>query len=482
MSQSDVSRSERVLNAIGARVGLTECGRDWLIAACDPYHDKPLQLMGYPDTNEAASVVQVVKLSQQISSNQGASALWDAHFHQFPWLGGWDANGGNPVTNVPQLVGGSDGISSFGVNPTATQSGSAWGGLSVDVVAAGANTYHYANTTISQPFSTPLLPYCTGEFRIIAMGYEIINTTSELNVQGLVTAYRYPMPDLDSAKTELVTTSPYDSAPLNIGFGYCDVLRTVAPPDSTSGAMLLEGSRQWKAKEGAYIVPTMNSSELPTGENNCALIVQLNASDNVYTSAITYPGNVTTLNIPQTSPTNVINFYSTPKTNLSKFNHSGVYFSGLSASTTLQINALYVIERFPTALDSALVVLAKPSCRRDHAALELYSEVIRQMPTGVPQRMNGLGEWFSDAVSAASDFISPVLSAIPLPGTQIAGAALRAGAAGLKGAVHGRQEVAPGKAYQPNGMSATPVTKVVIPVAKPVKKAKKQEKKKKKGK
>jgi len=84
--------------------------------------------------------------------------------------------------------------------------------------------------------------------------------------------------------------------------------------------------------------------------------------------------------------------------------------------------------------------------------MELYSEVIRQMPVGVPQKMNGLGEWFSDAVSAASDFISPVLSAIPHPIAQGASAALR-GAAGVTKKIMG-SEVAPGKVYQSNPMSA----------------------------
>jgi len=161
---------------------------------------------------------------------------------------------------------------------------------------------------------------------------------------------------------------------------------------------------------------------------------------------------------------------------MTKFNHFGAYFSGLSAATTLQVNTIYIVERFPTAQETDLVVLAKPSCRADHAAIELYSEVSRMMPVGVPQRMNGLGEWFSDAVSAASDFLSPALSAIPHPYAQMAGAALKTGAGIVAKLTGGKQEVVPGKTYTPTGMVSAP-KKTKVPVAH---KAKPKEGKKKK--
>jgi len=260
MSQSDVSRSERVLNAIGAKIGLTECGRDWLIACCDPYHDKPLNVCGYPDVNEAASVTQVVKLSTQVSAPSGVAGNWDCHFHQFPWLGA------APSTSSFKLINGSDHQTWYQISNN-TASGSQWVGLSYDSVAAGLGTYLYSNTTVVNPFQTQLAPYLANEYRVIAMGFEVINTTSDLNIQGLVTCYRSPMEDLDSAKTMFVGTVNTGTSPLNSILSWQDVLRASAPPDTASAALLLEGSRQWKAKEGAYVVSTLNSSELPTGGN-----------------------------------------------------------------------------------------------------------------------------------------------------------------------------------------------------------------------
>jgi len=92
--------------------------------------------------------------------------------------------------------------------------------------------------------------------------------------------------------------------------------------------------------------------------------------------------------------------------------------------------------------------------------------------------MNGLGEWFSDAVSAASDFLSPVLSAIPHPMAQGASAALRGGSGVLKKVMG--SEVSPGQTYsaQPQLVQA-PKRLVVVKTKKKAKVAKPVGKKKK---
>jgi len=137
----------------------------------------------------------------------------------------------------------------------------------------------------------------------------------------------------------------------------------------------------------------------------------------------------------------------------SNFNHAGAYFTGLSATTTLQLNVIYYIERFPSQQDSDLVVLATNSSRKDCVAMDLYSEIIREMPVGVPQKMNGLGQWFADAVSSAVDFVSPVLSAIPHPIAQ--GAAMAAKTVkNVSQAVMGKKE-APGQIYSAQGANVS---------------------------
>lgn len=493
MSAADVARSQRVLDKIGAKLGLTPSGKEWLIAAVDPYHDTPVNCCGYPDNNEAASVVQVVKLSTALVAPAAATTgNWDCHIHQFPWMEGGNGNAGNfsQTTNGNQITG--TGVFLFGnsiTTPTnVAASNTLWGGMVVDSVASGANTFQYTDLGTSiAPFQTQLAPYLTGEYRVVAMGFEVINTTAELNLQGLVTVYRQPTAALDSAKSTLVTTGPIlTSGGSNaiVNFGYPDLLLTNTPPATPGEALLLDGSKQWKAKDGVYVVSTFNSSENPPGANATTPVLHVSALDAVHSTIgwiYVTPSNNGGTNYPVAfqplpitgNPADTPNTFSlvpvpTGGTWFQPFNGSGAIFSGLSNSTTLQLNAIYYIERFPTQQDSDLVVLARESCRGDSIALDLYSEIVKEMPVGVPQRMNGMGEWFADAVSSAADFISPVLSAIPLPMAQTIGSGIKM-AGGIAKSLGSKKE-SPGQTYSSTGSNVSgkggPKAKVAMPTKK----------------
>jgi hypothetical protein len=247
--------------------------------------------------------------------------------------------------------------------------------------------------------------------------------------------------------------------------------------------LLLDGSRQWKAKDGCYCVSTLNSTQNAAGDNTTTPILHVSALDTgasalgvqwIYVRPTALPASgFQGITIPQPiiSPTDSFTTAMLPTggVEMQAFNHAGAIFSGLSNSTTLQLNAIYYIERFPTQQDSDLVVLARNSCHGDSVALDLYSEIVKEMPVGVPQRMNGMGEWFADAVSAAADFVSPVLSAIPLPMAQTIGAGIKM-AGGVAKSLGSKKE-SPGQTYSSTGsnVSGKGASK---PVAKPAKKKK----------
>jgi len=265
---------------------------------------------------------------------------------------------------------------------------------------------------------------------------------------------------------------------VSFAFGYPSVLNTNTPPALLSEALLLDGSKQWKAKEGCYVVSTLNSDELPAGANSVNPIMHKSVND----TTTTYPwlvqiphggGNSAYTQLPFTiSPTSyTISLLSAGNAQFQSFNHSGAFFSGLSNTTTLTVNAIYYIERFPSQQDSDLVVLARQSCRDDPIARELYSEIIREMPVGVPQRMNGLGEWFGDAVSSAMDFIAPVASAIPLPFAQTLGAGMKV--VGNIAKSIGTKKESVGQTYAPTGSNVSagkPKAKIVVMASKKKKK------------
>jgi len=497
MSASDVARSQRVLDKIGARLGITEPGKEWLKAAVDPFHDTPLFVKGYPDVNEAASVVQVVKMSAQISAPPSiGGANWDCHIHSFPWenpgivVGGnyLNTNNGNPSGgNGPFLLGTSITTPAAGI-----QGPNHYGGIAVFSVSAGQPTFDCeassAGATFVNPFVTELSQYLNGEYRIVAKGFEVINTTSDLNVQGLVTCYRQPCAPLDSAKaTTIVNGFGIGTVNQAYAVGVSDLIQTAFPPISTAEALLLDGTKQWKAKEGCYVVPTLASDELPPGLTQSSVAMKLSSADpnrgtppNAGTGwALVCPNN--SFNIPASfQPVITVGSESTTLSPIciasswhTNFNHAGAYFSGLSTATTLQLNVIYYVERFPSQQDSDLVVLATNSARKDCVALDLYSEIIREMPVGVPQKMNGMGQWFADAVSSAVDFVAPVLSAIPHPIAQ--GAAMAAKTVkNMSHAIMGKKE-APGQIYSAQGANVSasqPKKKVTERIVEVIKKKK----------
>jgi len=363
MSASDVARSQRVLDKIGARLGITDTGKQWLIAAVDPYHDTPVDCRGYPDVNEAASVVQVIKMSSTFSrpSNVPVGSNWDMHVHQFPWENPEGVTLGNYLSsNTPGQRGG-NGPFLFG-NSTSVPGGghissiAGFGGIAVSRVASGTVTFNTDDASIVNPFFSELRPYLSGEYRIIAKGFEVINTTSELNIQGLVTCYRQPCAAMDSAKATAVVDATI--LPTGYGLGWMDLLQTNFPPLKTQEALLLDGTKQWKAKDGCYVVPTLCSDEIPAGLNQTTPIMLLSVLDPVLAGGGTYgwglaanslnalPSNFQLTVSTGSTNTVVINPLSTGSAEFFNFNHAGAYFTGLSDVTTLTLNAIYYIERF----------------------------------------------------------------------------------------------------------------------------------------
>lgn len=477
MTDRDVARSERILEKIGNRLGLTEAGKEWLIAVVDPFHDTPLNVCGYPDTYEAASVVQVVKCSQQISVPSGIEGNWDCHIHSFPFhlpSPMYLANINNPILGASSGFGGN-----VQINPTGTPLATNWGGISVCSVAAGATTFDSGATGTaipSQPLFSQIKPYLNGEYRVIGLGWEVINTTSDLNIQGLVTAYRQPAPSVTNGSSVLFT-SLTGTPPTNPVWGYGSAVFDKAPPQNSGTALLLDGSKQWKAKEGCYIVHTLNSEEILTSGNMTSYVNTLAPTDSAISSYNATVVGLSSLEVTSFSATSTytLNAFVPAGCLPMQFNAAGAYFTGLSNSTTLQLNAVYFVERFPTQNEADLVVLAKHSCRYDPVALDLYGEIIRAMPVGVPQRMNGLGDWFADAVSTASDFISPVLSAIP--GAGAIGAMVKTAGNVAKSLQSKKESVS---TYSPNGNNTGVPAKLPVAMKAMPKTKKKQAAQKKK--
>jgi len=368
--------------------------RDWLIAAIDPFHDQELSVKGYPDLNISPSVVQLVKQSVTVSSPDSTpTANWNAHVFSLPIM---DRVKVAPLTQLANTLSNQTGTTGI------------LGTLSCTSSSSSANL----------PISTaePLIDlsnYSASACRVIAMGYEIVNNTAEIYKQGQITAYRQPQTDGTSMATYQFTasTSPYAA------IGAASLRTLSSPPATQAEAMLLSGSRQWAAAEGAYVPLTLSSSVLPvTDDATAGMIFDPDASFTSTTTLCSAWNNVISGSVCYTT---------VPTGPVVNFNTGGVFLTGLSPQTSFTVTLNAWIEVFPRTSDTALVVLASPSPRYDMVAQEIYSECLADMPVAVMVKENGLGDWFKNAVTKVSAWAGPALAAIPHPVAQGAAMALR---------------------------------------------------------
>jgi hypothetical protein len=251
--------------------------------------------------------------------------------------------------------------------------------------------------------------------RLIGMGIEAVNTTAEIYKQGTTTVYRLPL----SHKSSSVYAIPNTTS----GFSYVSATSYPAPPRTVAEAMLLAGSRQWKASEGAYcVVPFMGQDNPPVAtsyEQPWFLYPNQDfpgSSPLPNNNAFLGPTLVTT-GVANTQPA-IVKGFRHENTHM-----AGMIFAGLSDQSTITLNWNVYYESFPTP-SSDLVTLARPSCVYDPVALELLSRVLNEVPVGVPADMNWDGEWFANIVNKLSDFAPMIGTALGGPAGGALGAAI----------------------------------------------------------
>jgi hypothetical protein len=384
-----VRRSEELLNnLVGSKV-LTKEGKEWLIAAIDPFHDTEIKCSGYPDTNIGQSVVQCVKQTAVLTCPSTITGNWDCMIYSAPVWTDTPLNtatnpGGNILFQPPIPI-----LSTLAP-------------INYCSAASGVDSFNAANSVNLFDLSA----YDTGVSRVISQGFEVTNTTAEIYKQGQAIAFRVPQPVGVDADYTIAGVLPGSM----LGSGS---LRTInSQPSSSEHAMLLSGSKQWAAAEGAYIPLVLNTPDVPAESSTASGIIFEN---NTAAGA----GTVVCSLIANSVSTGLL-YFATPQKH-TQFHTGGVLFQGLSNQSSLQVTYIAYIERFPSpenSLEADLVVLATPSPEYDIMALELYSQCISRMPVGVMVKENGLGDWFKGAVEKVTSIAAPVLGMIPHPAAQ----------------------------------------------------------------
>lgn len=406
-----VVAAERELDRFARAVGIPTDAKQWLENALDPCHDRLTKLTGYPDNNQSASCVQRVKQAINITAPTSvitSGSTWDCLILDTPF------ETANNLTNYQSQPGGSNAITSNTMIQTpANLNLGSWGGLQVVAIKSGSPTSaQFSFNTIAAGITAGTATsnsyvidptYQAGPARIITKGFEVCNVTADLTAQGSVACFRQPVQDFEDASTfQLFINNPITA------LATCSVLPVPGPPTSLNTSMLLAGTRQWKAKDGAYCTGVLNTDRLPVQDFNFVQPL-LYQNDSGVNTIIEGPGIIpSSATIPASPPValNTVNrqFWS-------NFDQYGCIFSGLSATSSLQLTRIVDVERFPTEQQKDLAVLAVPSTEFSIEAQEAYSRITQDLPVGVPFKENGLGDWFMGAVSKVRDVVMPTIRA-----------------------------------------------------------------------
>lgn len=398
-----VSRGEAVLNkwANNPKIELSDTGKDWLIAAIDPFHDTQLKnLAGWPDVESNHSVVRCVTQNlNMVKPPALAAGLWDCHCAVFPFQ--------DPIVFSP-VVSRANNVGTF--DPTGTAP--FIGGVTLCAVPGGA-----AANWLQVPGSATIfninLPttYQQGLGRLIGMGYEIHDTTAAIYKQGSMTCYRQ-----NQAPRDPVTWSLWDNS--SVATTVRDYTFTGSsyrmPPNTLAQATLMPGNRTWEMKDGLYQPIAFHSNENTPfcADYNQPVLFACGDDDELGNGTIN--NSIVWVPTPNSSSTMVRGGVTYGKSNakpmhLHPIHQSGCIMSGLNDLATFTVVVKWYYESFPSIEESAILVLATPSAKYDPMALEIYSRAVQIMPCGVPVCENGFGDWFYDVVDEIGKFINPIV-------------------------------------------------------------------------
>ena len=385
-----VTKAEQKLTNYAKRVGMSEAGKHWLIAAIDPFHDKPLSIAGYPDGTPGKSLVQCIKLSADIAKpvSLPAGATWDVMISTSNFLTGknlkpflslgWGAYQPNA------------GTTNFTTIPC--------GGLVINKAISGTDLSIVQSTVTTQTatFLEPGAEFLEGRLRLLSMGFEVANTSSELYRNGSVTVFEVPQELPEERFSLVIGNNSGASSPTAVG-SVVSVLKSSRMPSSVAQATQITGAQTWEAKEGCYCVARQNGLFNPaTTPKQVSPMVSFTDSGQPFPSPPLSVG-ILADNFPGTAIHASLDSFAVP------FHSKGAYFTNLNENSTLRVMYNVWIERFPSPNEVNFLSLATESCDYDPMALEAWATIAGESPAGVLFRENGLGDWFTGQVASLID-------------------------------------------------------------------------------
>jgi hypothetical protein len=416
---AQAAKAEQSFKHTCSTIGISEDGKRWLDLALDPFKDLNMPTAGYPDSVQTPSVVETVHQSIQITTPLTTADDWDCNIFLDQLY--------NVVPLFDMTAQNVTGTNIFAYDASAVAAGSR-GGLQI---RSGISGLHLEALN-SQPTSSSLYPDipANADIRIIAIGLEIHDTTAFNEKQGSVILYAVP----DVIENSGVATIIANPSTTTVGQSSSSPLLELAePPRSTTEAIDLPGSIQYEAREGAYIVPKLTGKNMEPQELQSYAVAATQEASGAPHSTDRRLLSETTVSTG-TNP-----FYAFAGKNIvSPYQLVGTYFAGLKSTASLTVNLTYYVEIFPRKTNT-LKRVTRPSPGTDAPALQLYADVSKQLPIGVPVKDNFLGVFMAGIARLAAGAVKY----LPMVGKALGTAFQVAG--GLHTAAQAIQEAIPSK-------------------------------------
>lgn len=431
--EANQRRGYQVLTDLSNREGLSVTGANWLAKVFDPYHDSALMQTGIPDTFDAKSVTREYRQSIDVSraslglpaGDPGNPATWDVQFNLFPfftktrtelekglvnlpgpnfgrnYVSNAPGGGANEVTLYPLHISAKNATSPLPLWPV-PHPANEWKGAS-DL----PNGYYHGGIDI------PTSVYESQRCRIVAAGFEVVNTTALQYMNGTCTVYR-PRAEFD-LEDQVIRYVRYHLVEGGLGpvpdyVRYMDTrlpTRIIQLPFSTTQeAMRCDNVRQWSAVEGAYCVGVLDTDEMCrftspfdmtplVGLTNFRTAETFSCLTSKLDRVLPFHKDKLANDVPWTP------VYTQPLY-VNALETSCALFTGLDPNTTFTVNVKWLVESIPDQFQEDNY-LAVPSTPFDPVALEYYRRVVRDIPAGVMVKDNPLGEWFSQIMGILAD-------------------------------------------------------------------------------
>lgn len=406
MAQRRAARSIAELEALVQRGKLSEDGKNWLIQAIDPFHDTQLPVLeGWPDQETIPSLVRCIKKSFNISrpTDIPAGQNWDCHIISWPWLNQidfWDI-----VSRENNVLGAPAG----GVNTHLHGGVQAYGTL------AGADWSPTLSPTLGVAQLDP--EFQKGVTRVVGMGFEVENTTAQLNLQGI--SYHWKMPQQRGTNQ---SNYLFPAGDLSGQYAHPYAVTGAAyrcPPRNSNSATLISGTRSWKAAAGNYtVVPFVGPTNPPQSVGYVQPIIDKAVHDDgINSGQAALPDiNSSELLVPKVHGMHEVGGVPICAANkIYPIHMCGSIYAGLSSESSLTVRVNIYVETFPGPAELNDLTLATPSAPYDPLALQLFSECMGHMAVSTQLKNNPLGEYFAEAISDIANYAAPWLDAAGLP-------------------------------------------------------------------